>query len=395
MAKDEWVEPVWSEVGDIMRPYDASDDARQPEGGPPAAADGNRKRRRPRAGLRRRGQPGLTLLRKPKLEEISKKRQRAAFARAYRLRVAAQIVPWAVILLLAPFIGGPGGFYPLALLLAAPAAAAALLLRPLGRRAWMLRALIPLLPVEAWFALRYFAWNPGGALGLLSLFALAGSLYYISGLRGKGSGKEPGPGRRQARRARGGDDKQAEKGRRRRFLLLAVPLLCAALLLPALMGLATQLRRPAPNAPTELEAQSRADDVLMARRMNGAYGNLRPEAWAQMDRGEKLKALQALLDVETDRQDIRRFDLRDPTVLAAAGGGGHTGVSAALLSGKAKAELRVRAMCHLAYHLMQLTLSGDVNMSRFEDEAKAFEDARYAAYANTWDNREAEIDHAG
>jgi len=418
MPKDVGWRPDYERLSDIMQPYEASDDAQQPEDSAQKVTVGtrdwrakvaaeDRQRHRSQARSRRRIWPGIFLRREAEPDRRDAKRG-VAIARTDQPRVAAQIAPYAVILLLAPFIGGPGGFYLLVLLLAAPATAAALLLRPLGQRAWLLGALIPLLPVEAHFALRYLSWDPGTALLMMSLFALAGTLYYIFAVHGKGPGKVAPKletrnaqlelevrARRRVRRARGDDVKQAAKERKRRLLLFAVPLMCTALLLPALLGLGMQLRRPVPNVPTELEAQMRGDDAFMARRMNGAYEHLQSEAWGQMDRGEKLAALQALLDVETDRQEIRRFDLRDPAVLAAAGGRGHTGVSAALLSGDSKAELRVRAMCHLAYHLMQLTVSGDINMLRFEDEAKAYEDARYNAYVNTWNNREAEIDHAG
>ena len=440
MPKDTSWRPDYDKMKDIMRPYSAQEDeAPQPGGGAPKAKEGerdwrakvaeeDRQQHRSDARSRRRIWPGLSLQRKSEPGK-KKKRRSAALARTYWLHVAAQIAPFAVILLLAPLISGPGGFYLLVLLLAAPFTVAALLLRP--KRAWLLRALIPLLPVEAWYALRYFSWNPGTALVLVSLFALGGALYYILGVRSKGPAKDtPKPvtrsaqlelevrGRRQARRGRSDDDKQAAKEHSRRFLLFVVPLMCVSLLTPALLGLGMHLRRPAPNVIKEgsPEAQSFTDDALMIRRMNGAYEHLQADAWPEMDRAAKLAALQALLDVETDRMEltranmggkpldlhdpedlkkIRRFDLRDPMVLAAADGGGHTSVSAALLSGESKAEQRVRAMCHLAYHLMQLTVSGDVNMLRFEDEANAFEDARYKAYINTWDNREAEIDHAG
>ena len=367
-----------------------------------------------RGGSQWRIWPGLPPRRKPKPgekekpEEKEKRERRAALARAYWLRVAAQIASYAVILLLAPFISGSGGFYLLVLLLGAPVTAAAILLRPLGRQAWILRALTPLLPVEAYFALRYFSWNPGTALALMSFFALGGALYLA--MRGKNPGKG-GPNsearharlereakrNRQARRTRGKADTAADKGRKRRFLLLAVPLMCSALLAPALPGLGLQLYRPSPNVVEKdsLEAQSRTDDVLMARRMNSAYEHLQPEAWQQAGRKGKLEALQALLDVETDRMGIRRFDLRDPTVLAAAEGGDHTAVPALLQSSGAKAELRVRAICHLAFHLKQLTVSEDVNLQHFEKEAGIYENTSYNAYLYAWENREAEIDHAG
>ena len=371
-------------------------------------AEEDRQQHRSEARSRRRIWPGMSL--RHKKEPKQKGKRGAALARTGWMRVAAQIVPIAAILLLAPFVSGPGEFYLLTLLTAVPVTAAALLLRPLGPQAWTLCALTPLLPVEAHFALRYFSWNPGGALATVSVFALAGTLYYIFGLRGRGPGRDtPKPetrnaqlelevqGRRQARRTRGEDEKQAAKSHNRRFLLFLVPLLCVSLLIPALLGLGMRLRRPAPNVIEEgsLEEQSLTDDALMARRMNGAYGRLQEDLWAQAGRQEKLDALQALLDVETDRQEIRRFDLRDPAVLALAEGEEHTGVPAALLSGASKAELRVRAMCHLACHLMQLTTSGNTSILRFEDAAKAYEDARYSAYVNTWDNREAENDHAG
>ena len=440
MPKDTSWRPDYDKVKDIMRPYnEKEDDAPQPDDGAPAPEEGERDwrakvaeedRQQHRTEARSRRRIGLSLGRKPGPDKKKKKRG-AGLARACQLHAAAQIAPFAVILLLAPFISGPGGFCLLVLLLAAPATAAALLLRPLGKRAWLLRALIPLLPVEAHFALRYFSWNPGTALVLVSAFALGGALYYIFGVRGKGPDKDtPKPaagsarlelevrGRRQARRDRSDDDRQAAKGHSRRLLLFAVPLLSVSLLAPALLGLGMQLRRPAPNVIEEggVEAQSFTDDMLMTRRMNGAYEHLQAVAWSEMDRQGKLAALQALLDVEIDRmvimrsdlgikpldprdpealKEIRRFDLRDPTVLAASNGGGHTGVSAALLSGDSKAEQRVRAMCHLAYHLMQLTISGDINMLHFEEEAKAHEDARYKAHVYSWDNREAEVDHAG
>ena len=405
----------WDGVSDIAYRFDESDEDKPGEAADPIVRHLRTKAgEKSRAGSRRRIWPGLSPRRKPKPEEKStpeekeKRERRAAIARAYWLRAAAQIAPWAAILLLAPFISGPGGFYLLVLLLGAPVTAAAILLRPLGRQIWILRALAPLLPVEAWFALRYFSWDPRTALALVILFVLGGPLYFA--LRNKVPGKG-GPNsearharleretkrHRQARRTRGKDDTAADKGRKRRFLLFVVPLMCAALLAPALLGLGLQLYRPSPNVIEEnsLEAQSLMDDVLMARRMNGAYEHLQPEAWQQAGRQDKLKALQALLDVETDRMGIRRFDLRDPTVLAAAGGDAHTAVPALLQSGGAKADLRVRAICHLAFHLKQLIISEGVNLQRFEEEAGIYENTSYNAYLYVWENREAEIDHAG
>jgi len=415
------------EVSDLVRFFDEAepDDAAQPGGGKPRATPGeqdwqrkvaeeDRQQHKTEARSRRRIW-GMSLRRRAGPQK-KKKKHGAALARVYRMRVAAQVAPWAALLLAAPFISGPGGFYLLALLTAVPATAAALLLRPLGPKAWVLRALVPLLPVEAHFALRYFAWDPGMTLALVSVFALSGSLYYIFGLRGKGPGRDTSrpetrnaqlelelKGRRQARRARSDDEKQAAKGYGRRFLLFVVPLMCVSLLIPALSGFVMQLRRPAPNVIREgsLEEQSLTDAALMARRMISAYEHLQAGAWSDMNRRAKLAALQALLDVETDRMEIKgsdgeiqRFDLRDPAVLAAASGPGHTSIAAALLSGSAKAELRVRAICHLAYHLKQLTLFNDVNIHLFEAQADAYEDARYGAYVYSWENREAENDHA-
>ena len=287
------------------------------------------------------------------------------------LPAAAQVVPYAVMLLLAPLIKGEAGFYLLVLVTAAPVALAAILLRPLGRWAWLLRAVAPLLPLEAWFALRYFLWNLGGALALAGLCALAGLLYYGFAVRGK---------------ARGGD--------KSRGVLLFVTLLAAVtLLVPAALGVGLQLYRASPNERDDFAAQSLEDDELMTRRMNGAYELLQPEQWALMGREKKLEALQALLDVETDDLGLPRFDLRDPMVFTAVSGSGHTSVPAALFSVNTRAEQRVRAMCHLAYHLKQLTISENVNMRWFEEEAAGRENNRYAAYANRWENREAEIDH--
>ena len=279
---------------------------------------------------------------------------------------AAQIVPCAVILLLAPFISGPARLYlPLLLLTGVPLAIAALRLRP---RAWLFRLLAPLLPVLAWFALRCGQWNPAGALVPMALCALIGLLYYLFSRRGKRHSGE-------------------------RVLLFVTVLTAVSLLAPAALGLGLALRRPAPNAVQELDTLSLHDDITMTRRMNSAYAHLLPDKWGEMERGDKLAALQALLDVETDSLGIDRFDLRDPMVYTAVSGAGHVSVPKALLSGKEKAEERVRAMCHLAYHLMQLSVSQNVDMRRFEDRAGGYENSRYAQYAAMWQNREAENDH--
>jgi len=303
----------WEEVDDIMRPYEPSDDTQPAAPAAPMASEGERlwqlkvleeerQQQKTEARSRRRIWPGISLRRKPGPAKADKKKRAASLARIYRLRVAAQVAPWVAVLLLAPFISGPGGFYLLVLCLAVPVTAAALLLHPLGRRAWVLRALTPLLPVEAWFALRYFSWNPGTALALVSLFALSGAVYYVFAVRGKVSRKkkpevEPTRNaqlelevRRRRRRTRGADEKHMDKEHVRRFLLFVTPLMCAALLAPALLGLGMQLRRPVPNVIVEdsLEALSLKDDMLMARRMSSAFEHLQPGPWSEMDRGEKL-----------------------------------------------------------------------------------------------------------
>jgi len=295
----------------------------------------------------------------------------AAWAQA-----AAQIVPCAVLLLAAPLISGAAGFYILVLLTAVPAAAALLLLRPLGRWGWPARALAPLLPVELWFALRHFAWEPALTLALFGIFALVGSMCYLF-----------------FRAMLPDKDKQTKNPDTRRFLLFVVPLLGVSLLVPALLGLRLELRRPSPNETTAFHEQSKHSEEDMTRRMLIAYGELLPEGWAKLKgRGEKLEALQNLLDVETDRMELDRFDLRDPMVFSCVGGAGHTDVPAALLSGNAKADVRVRAMCHLAFHLKQLTIAEDVNMRGFEDEAKEYEGRRYQDYVLKWENRPVEVD---
>jgi len=327
--------------------------------------------------------------------------------------LAAQIVPFAALLLLAPFIDSPGWFYLLVLATAVPLALIAIPLRPLGPGSVWFRMLAPLLPAEAWLALRYARWNPWGTLALVSLCVLAGALYFVFAVRGKlrrREGKErdkqetPGgrgylpvlevQGRRQARRTRGRDGRSADKVYRRRLLVLVTLLAAISLAVPAVLGVGMALRRFSPDEASEFELDSVRDDALMARRMNGAYEQLQPKAWGEKNREQKLQALQALLNIETDALGLDRFDLRDPMVYTAVSGKGHTGVPGALQSGKSRAEARVRAMCHLAYHLRQLTISKDVTMHRFEDKAKGHEDSRYAEYAGKWENRLPEVDHA-
>ncbi|MCL2299736.1 MAG: hypothetical protein FWC27_06270, partial [Firmicutes bacterium] len=327
--------------------------------------------------------------------------------RSGRWRLAAEIVPFAALLLLAPFVDNPPGFYLLVLITAAPLAAWAISLRPLGPGAWLFRMLAPVLPAQAWLAWRYAQWNPAGALLPVGLCVLVGSFYYIAAVRGKGPGEDRHEklvrqkpvlevrGRRQARRERSEEEKAASAAYGRRLLLFVTLLASVSLLAPAALGLGMELRRPAPNKMNEFEEASLRDDELMARRMNGAYEQLQPDAWGIKTREDKRRALQALLDVETDSLALERFDLRAPSVYAAVSGAGHTGVPSALLSGNSRAEERVRAMCHLAYHLMQLTAAGNAGLYRFEDMAKGYEDARYEKYAAQWALREPEVDHAG
>jgi len=51
--------------------------------------------------------------------------------------------------------------------------------------------------------------------------------------------------------------------------------------------------------------------------------------------------------------------------------------AARLSSGKAQTEQRVRAVCHLAYHLRLVR--------PFEEDARSYEDARYKKYAAMWE----------
>ena len=379
----------WDEVGDIMRPYRTKDDAlsdtelewrdkiekearqqRSLKKRLSARADRPQKQKKKPEKPAEPEKPEETEEPEEPAEPKEPGRPRA---RANWGPAAAQIVPCAAILLLAPFVSGPARLYlPVLLVTGAPLALAALKLRP---QAWLFRLLAPLLPIEAWLALRYGLWNPAGALVPVLLCALVGLLYYLFARRKQAADL---PGRQK-------------KGRR--ILLFVTVLTAASLLAPAALGLGLELRRPRPTRIEALDTQSLSDDALMARRMNSAYERLQPEPWGRAERGDKLAALQALLDVETDSLGIDRFDLRDPMVFTAVSGGGHTSVPKALLSGKEKAETRVRAICHLAYHLMQLSVSQEVNMRRFEDSAGGYENTRYALYAGIWENREAENDH--
>jgi len=400
MAKNDGWRPEYDEVKDIMRPYEASDDTTQPEGGAPEIPEGERDWRAKRAEedrqqlkskarSRRRIWPGVSL--GGKAGPKKKKKRGAALARLYRMRVAAQLAPYAALLLLAPYVSGPGGFYLLVLLTAVPATAAALLLRPLGPKAWTLRALTPLLPLEAHFALRYFAWNPGGALALASAFALSGSLYYIFGLRGRGPGKDtPKPetrnsqlelelkGRRQARRTRSDDEKQAAKGHSRRFLLFVVPLMCVSLLIPALLGFGMQLRRP------QAGAMPQRSEAYLTQRMEEAYTDMLPGVWGSLGRADREAALQTLLDTETDNLKIPRYRLRDPAVLSIGAGQGGS-VAALLLSGKDKTELRVTSVCRLAWRLRQLHIAQEADLDSYEADADAYARSRYIAYVELWE----------
>jgi len=363
---------------------------------------------------RTRGTPRQALI-----DWLSRRKERPGNAKGWsaafwddRTRAAAQLAPCAALLLLAPLIKDPKLFYFLVMVTAVPLTLWALSLQPLGSRAWQLRTLIPLLPVEAWFALRCGLWHPGFVLGMVGAFALAGLLCYMAAQRGGSRSKEkalrweeenagaalPAPklevqDRRQARRVRGNGERTRNKATRRRLLVYVTRLAAISLAVPALLGIGLELQPPRPNAVTELEEKSLRDDALMARRMNGVYEQLQPGEWGRKSRREKIEALQALLDLETDSLEIGRFDLRDPAVYGAAHGTGHTGVSAALHSGKGRAEQRVRAICHLAYHLMQLSVSKNVTLHRFEEMAKGYEDDRYKLYAGLWDKREAENDH--
>jgi len=418
MAREDW-RPDWDEVKDIMRPIEEKEGDETPQVDLTRLSDSERDWRARieeedrQQHIRERKARLWTRMswssRREERPEKTKKRQRQA-PRSGRGGLAAQVVPYAAIFLLAPFVNNPAWFYLLVLATAAPLALAAYSLRPLGAGAWLFRMLAPVLPAQAWLALRYALWNPTGTLTLVSLCVLAGSFYYIAAVRDKGRredrpkhekpNRESTPvlelqDRRQVRRARGKDEKSANLAYGRRLLLFVTLLASVSLLVPAALGLGMELRRPSPNKMNEFEEASLHDDKLMARRMNGAYEQLQPEEWGRKDREGKRRALQALLDVETDSLALERFDLRDPAVYAAVSGAGHMGVPAALLSGKGKTQERVRAMCHLAYHLMQLTVSKDVSMYRFEDMAKGYENARYDKYVAQWALREPEVDHAG
>jgi hypothetical protein len=157
------------------------------------------------------------------------------------------------------------------------------------------------------------------------------------------------------------------------------------LALPAALGVGLSLRRP---THTEVDPARRQNDAYMAQMMAEAYTNMDPAAWKTFSRKEKVNALQALLNVELDYLNMPYYyDLNDPAVLSISQGQGETSVAAALLSGKAKTELRVRAMCHLAFHLRQLTVSkadGDPWMiPPFERDAMTYENTRYKQYTNT------------
>jgi len=418
MAKDNWT-PDYDELKDILRPMDEANETPPPQNNGLRLKESEREwivkreaedRRQQITGRKTRLWARLSQPFQRKEKSEKQKQQRPREALAFQAPAVAQIVPYAAILLLVPFVGGPVVSYLLVLFVTAvPLALAALRLRPLGPRAWLFRMVAPLLPMEAWFALRYGQWNPAGALTWMGLGVLAGLLYYAFAVRDKERGKPSRPvlvdnpkipleqrieARRQARWDRGEGGKEADKSHSHRLLLFVTLLAAASLLIPAALGLDLALRRPNPNEVLPLETQSLEDDALMTRRMISAFGQLQPDPWGRSSRQDKLQALQALLDVETDEMGLKqRFSLRDPRVFTAVSGAGHTSLAAALLSSRASAELRARAMCHLAYHLKQLTISEHVNMRWFEEEARGYEDARYIVYAGKWENREAENDH--
>lgn len=312
---------------------------------------------------------------------------------------AAQAAPFAVLLLLAPLVRGPAVFYLLVLASALPAALP-FLLRHVSGSHWAACIPAALLPVEVYFALQYAPWNPELTLPLavVSAGAFAMAVHYVAALRRKRYVpvevlEEPGiEDGRQARQIKGEVAFAAEQGRRRGLLLFFTALAAAALLAPAVQGVGLQLYRPSPNEVSEFEKESLKDDALMTRRMNAAYERLESEMWEQSSREEKRKALQALLDIETDRLGSKRFDLRDYNVFSAVAGGKHTSVPEALLTGKTKTQERVSAMCHLAYHLMPLVVTGDEE--QFEAIAEDHAKRRCAEYEARWENREPEVNHA-
>jgi len=412
MAKKPW-KSGWDEDGD--RPIGEQDEA-PPERGAPAMSETelewqdrlareDRQQQIKDRKIRARPRFAWPLLHRERPEKPEKRRSAGEGP-----RIAAQVVPYAALLLLAPFIDNPVWFYLLLLFTAVPLALAAISLRPLGHGGRLFRMLAPLLPAEAWLALRYGLWNPVGALVLVGLCALLGSLYFIFAVRDRGEregrdrAERPGrssqqpqlevKGRRQERRERSRSEKAASLAYGRRLLLFVTLLAAISLAVPAVLGLGMALVRFQPNEASDFERASMQDDELMARRVAGVYGQLQPDQWELLSRDHKRKALQAMLDLETDSLGIDRFDLRDPMVHTAVSGAGHFSVPQALLSGKGKSDDRVHAMCHLAYHLMQLSVTENVTLHRFEEMADGYANTRLKLYAAQAALQEPEVDHA-
>ncbi len=335
---------------------------------------------------------------------------------------AAQVIPLIVILLVAPLIHNAPLFY---VLVAATAVLAIIcfLLRPLGKYGWYLRLTVPLLPIEIYFTIQYFVWNPW-IVGLLVVSgAVVAAIFYAAVLRRESPGavkvhntegnrkissayasnkqtavvlaKDAQNGnpiasersappelelhsRREKRAARDEGAVAASRQHSRRVLQCLTLIVAISLLIPAVFGAALYFHQAKPS--DEASGIRDTSDVGIARRMQDIYKKLQPEEWSAASRGQRLNLLQELLNIETDNLRIKRYDLRDRTVLSIPPGKGSRSIAFLLYSGKNDVQERIESVCSLALHLHQFSIADSTEYSSHQQDALDYAHNRYISY---------------
>jgi hypothetical protein len=334
------------------------------------------------------------------LQKLKERRARARGNRQGRTETVVHLAQYGLLLLLAPaihhWISADGSafrinYYVVLALTTVPTLVAASIWRP---KSPLFRAAAPLLPVIAWFALRFTVANPLLLLVMLCA-SLGGPLVYYAVLANRVSES-------------GEADDELEESRHPLKNIVArlhakahaaaaanfgAPWMAGVLLICMLIGIGLQPREERAEIG-ELSAAAWRDaryaenwlleDTIVPASAMQTIARLDSALWKQLSRGEKDEALQTLLDVECanllknkyppsaiDAKEVRRIASKD----------GKFSLSRARFSGTKADDRQVRleCVCFVAFRLWQLhTMGPDANADTWDGDA--------AKYAKEWAN---------
>jgi len=430
---DDWT-PAWGELGDLMRPYseptvtvESPKKERERKRGrdldpidynkgvwADEIAKEEREQRRLEKERRRLADSPLK-----RYKETLDGGESAAALERFRgkpaMRFARHCVPFGLLLLLAPRIGYaiefnsfPLPYWAVLLTTALPLAALYLWLLPMEDTPFFRFAAL-CLPLETYFMLSF----AGGMSAILPLILLgvgfAALLVYnffssTDEINKNKFGAENASemeramefgGRRRLKMLRGVDQAQM-KGHYRKLLRFGVLALAALFLVPAALGAAQgasdaehDRALPVPERTEEPPAPFTIENAMHSIALLDA------EHWKELNKGQKERAMQALLDAELHSQllppaelaDKRYYNLKRREYMS---------IKQAMSTGNDQTDDRIRAVCCAVYVAKMLGMAEEIDPQVYNDNIARYVDDRAVEYrqriATYWLNDESNVE---